>query len=195
MGGSPTALVSDVHEAEVAYTPYQRPPDWQALRTAIPRGLRSFVVRGATLAAKPVNDTMLLSIALTLPGGFGYVLNELSCNIVVDTADDWDGVGHWRVSQASRALDGFDYRYPITFTNFSQNGVAKGVRGTRYDNLPIRTPILPGSTGSTQSLSFVNLAAAVGAAGTVDAMLSFWEYDLEQLQYYFVHMASGVYSR
>ena len=196
MGRCATALVSDIHTAEVAYTPYQRPPDAAAIRTPIPRGLKSFVVRGAVLAAKPVDDTELLTIALTLPAGFGYVVNEIHCNIIVDTADDWNGFGIWRLSQSSPANNGFDYRFLLPFSNTSQNGSTLGVRGTRQAGQHItRTPIVPPREGSTQSLSFTNLNAAVQAAGTVDALLSFWEYDLEQLAWYPAHVAASTYVR
>jgi len=148
------------------------------------------------LALKPVNDTELLSISMALPGGFGYILNELHVNIVVDRATDWEGFGHWRLSQSSRANANFDYRYPLLFSLFSQNGISNGVRGTRYgENQLTRTPIVPPSGGSTSSLHFANLNATAAAAGTVDSVISFWEYDLEQLAWYPAHAATNVIAR
>ncbi len=153
-------------------------------------------MRGAVLAAKPVNDTILLSMSLTLPGGFGYVLNELNASIVVDTASDWESRGDWRLSQTSVATRDFTYRFPVVFDLMSQNGVDQGVRATRVSgDVLTHTPIIPRSTGATQSLAFSNLQAAVGAAGTFDAVISFWEYDLEQMVYFPVHSAIGVYQR
>ncbi len=190
------ALVTDNKTADIAYTPYQRPPDSIALRTAIPRGLKSFVVRGAVLAAKPVNDTELLVISWTLPGGFGYVLNELHLNIVVDVADDWNNRGHLRMSQTSIANRDFDYRIPIDFLSFSQNGTTTGVRSSKVQSGTLtRVPIVPRSTGSTAQLSFTNTNAAVGAAGTVDAVISFFEYDLEQIAWFPAHIAAAVITR
>jgi len=154
------------------------------------------VVRGGVLAVKPVNDTILLTISLTLPSGFAYVLNEFHVNIQVDTASDWHGEGQWRLSQTSPANLGFDYRFPIPFILTSQNGVDLAGRGTRVDPATVtRTPIIPLQGGATQSVHFVNLAAAVQAAGTVDSVISFWEYDLNQAVYFPIHAPVGVYSR
>jgi len=190
------ALVSDIHTPDIAYTPYQRPPDAAAIRTPIPRGLKSFVVRGAVLAAKPVNDDLLLTVNWTLPGGFGYILNELHLNIVVDRAIDYREWGILRVSSVSTALTGFDYRYPIFTEAMSNAAGANNVRGTyvRAGTL-MRTPIVPGQAGSTASLSFANQVDTVQAAGTVDALISFWEYDLEQIVWYAANMAIGVMAR
>ncbi len=131
-----------------------------------------------------------------MPGGFGYVLNELHVNIRVDTASDWEAFGSWRVSQSSVANRDFSYRFPIPFTNVSDNGVSLGNRETSIDlGILTRTPIIPRSTGSTQSIAFSNLQAAVGASGNVEALISFWEYDLEQMVYFPVHSAAGVLAR
>ncbi len=152
---------------------------------------------GEVLALKPVNDTELLSISGTLNPGFGYVLVEAHCNISQDTADDWDGFGQLRISQPSTALDGFDYRMPIQFSNYSQDGVTKKIVATRGGGTYqlLHTPIVPPEGGSTFSMSFANLAAAAAAAGVVDAVVSFWQYDLAQLQYFPVHVATGTFLR
>ncbi len=152
---------------------------------------------GEVLALKPVNDTELLSIAGTLNPGFGYVLAEAHCNISQDRAQDWNGFGQLRISQPSPELDGFDYRMPMQFSNYSQDGTTLGVTSTRGGGTYslLHTPIVPPTGGSTFSMSFANLAAAAAAAGVVDAVVSFWQYDLEQLQFFPVHVATGVYSR
>ena len=86
MDACPTALVSDAHESLDRYQPFQRPPDRVALTTAIPRGLRTFVLPGRALAAKPINDEIMLRINMTLRAGKAYVFNELQLSLVVDTA-------------------------------------------------------------------------------------------------------------
>jgi len=180
----------------VAYTPYQRPPDNVARTTAIPRGLLSFVLRGAATAAKPATDTYLLTINATLPAGFGYVLNEIHLNLVVDRAPDFNGTAVMRLSQPSNALRDFDYRMPLAFSSFSINGGPEGAIATgRGPQGLMRTPIVPPRDGSTFSLSASNPNTTAMAVGTADAVISFWEYDLQQLQYYFVHMASAVSQR
>lgn len=195
MGRGATALVSDAHTAEIAYTPYQRPPDAAALRTAIPRGLRSFVVRKAVLALKPVNDTELLSINAILAPGFGYVLNELHVNILQDRAAQFEANGMLVIADSSRALEDFDYRIPLAFENYSNNGTNTQAMGTRVPAgiLP-RTPVVPQS-GSLVSMRFANLDATAAAAGTVNGLISFWEYDLEQLAWFAAHVAVSTATR
>jgi len=134
---------------------------------------------------------------VTLPAGFGYVFNEFQMSIQNGaTASDYGSVGHWRLSQSSKANTNFDYRQPFDFLNFSQDGVLDGVVGSRVpEGTFTRTPIVPPTGGATQSFSVVNLAATVAATGTIDFVASFWEYDLEQIAYFPVHSPVGVYSR
>lgn len=189
------ALVSDAHTAEIAYTPYQRPREATALRTAIPRGLRSFVVRKAVLALKPVNDTELLSINATLNPGFGYVLNELHVNILQDQAGAFEDEGILLLADPSPALTDFDYRIPLSFVNYSNNGTNLQARGTRVPaGILARTPIVPQSA-LLVSLRFANLQATAATAGTVNGLVSFWEFDLEQISYFPIHSAQNVLAR
>lgn len=168
-----------------------------ALRTAIPRGLKSFVVRDAVLAAKPVDDTELLTINFTLPAGFGYICNELHVNIETIRAIDWNAFGTFLLSSSSRANQGFDYRMLLDFAGpWSQNGTTLGGRST--DEVPAnlsRVPIIPATSGAFSSLRFANLAATVAGVGNVNALVSFWEYDLEQLAWFSPHSALNVVNR
>ncbi len=196
MGCGATALVSSIFTGVERYTPYQRPPDAATLRSAIPRGLKSFVVTGNTLPAKPINDTHLVTFSFTLPGGFGYIFNEFQINLQCDRAQDFEDEGEWRLSQTSLANEGFDYRFPVPFITHSQNGTDLGVKGTR--SIPgtyTRTPIVPRGTGATQTFHFSDLQAAAAAAGNIDCLCSFWEYDLEQLAWFYAHSAANVATR
>lgn len=179
------ALVSDQIALERAYTPYQRVSDRAAVRTAIPRGLVSFVVRGAATQAKPINDDYLISFAATLPTGFGFVLNEIHFNGQFDTANDFNGLGLFRLSQPSAALRDFDYRMGLQLSATSQNGSTIGVVCTRnLDGTLSRTPIVPPQAGSSFALSFSNLADPAMAVGVADVVISFFEYDLEQITWF-----------
>ena len=196
MGRRVTALVSDAHAAEEAYTPYQRPPDFVALRTAIPRGLLSFVVRGAELAAKPVNDTLLVSITWTLPSNFGYVFNELNCNYQADVAGNFDAFGMLRLHQTSAATKNFDWRYGIDMNLVSENGTSRRRRQTQmHAGQVTRTPIAPPAGGANGGFSFVNLNTAVQAAGVLDFVISFFQFDLEQITWYPAHASTAVATR
>lgn len=163
--------------------------------TAIPRGLVTFKALQLT-PIKPINDDFLLAIGLTLPGGFGYIINEMHLNVIVDTASDFDAVGHWRISDSSPANADFDYRMPFDFVLFSQNGSTNGVRASQIPSgILTRTPIVPLSSGATQTVAVTNRADPAQAGGTVDFVASFWEYDLEQMQFFPAHMALNVVGR
>ncbi len=154
------------------------------------------MVKAAATAIKPINDDYLLTVPVVLPQGFGYVLAELNMSVVVDTAVDFQGNAVWRVSNAAQATQGFSYRYALSFQQISINGSTIGARTTRYEAGQLsRVPILPQIAGAVQSLSCSNLSDPAMAAGTCDALVSFWEYDLQQLQYYFVHSAMNVVGR
>lgn len=153
-------------------------------------------MRDATLALKPVNDTELLSISFTLPAGFGYVLAEVHLNLEQDRAADWEGEGLFLMSNIDSAHAGMDYRMPLQFRNLSNGGTALDVRATRNNAGTLtRIPIFPGSAGVFTSMRFSNLTATVASAGNVNAICSFWEYDLEQLVFYAAHMATNVVGR
>jgi len=200
--GSATALVVDVHLMDARYTPYQRPPDRVVTTSPIPRGLKSFVVPGAVLAAKPLYDKLMLSFSFSLPHNYAYLLNELNVSVDCDTASDWDDVGHLRLPSTSTANRGFDYQVPLDFTLYSRHATGplgtagQTMRSTQINSgqLP-RTPIVPTEFMATSSMIFCNRVDAAQAAGTVDALISFWEFDLEQIQFYPIHMAANVVAR
>ncbi len=139
---------------------------------------------------------MLLSCTFSLPGGFAYLVNEIYLSWIVNTASDVSTAGHWRLSGSSAANQGFDYRIPFLMTLFSQNGSTLGVRASEFSAGRLtRTPIVPRSEGATQSVSVANLADPAMAAGVLDFVASFWEYDLEQAQFFPVHSANNVVGR
>ncbi len=148
------------------------------------------------LALKPINDTLLLTVSWTLPPNFGYILNEMYLNIIVDKAFEWRDTGQYRLSQASSATAGASYRVPIEFALASNAAAGTTLRMTRIraGELP-RTPIVTQQVGTTAVMAFTNENANAEAAGTVDAIISYWEYDLEQLQNYPPHSAANVVTR
>ncbi len=158
--------------------------------------MRSFVVREAVLALKPINDTELLSVSWTLPAGFGYLLAEAHLNIVQDRAADWEGEGYLLLANSSQANNNYDYKMPLQFRNMSNGGVSLDLRASRNNAGTLtRTPVVPGSLGTLTSFRFSNLSATAAAAGVVNALCSFWEYDLEQLAWFPTHSATNVVGR
>ncbi len=154
------------------------------------------MVPSAVLALKPVNDTELLDVIVTLPSGFGYVINELNVNITQDRAASFEAEGVLIITDSSRQNQDFDYRIPIPFINFSNQGTNLQARATRVPAGSLtRVPIIPGAAATTLRLRFSNLDATVAAAGVVNALMSFWEFDLQQLQYFPAHVSESVTTR
>lgn len=142
-----------------------------------------------------MNDEELLTMSFTLPQGFGYVLNELHFNIEQNRAADWDAEIVLRLSRPSPQLGLWDYFEVIPFNLGGRNGVDRQLRSSApiASQLP-RTPIVINS-GAVHSITAQNLTATAATAGTFNGLISFWEYDLEQIAYFPVHAPAGVYSR
>ncbi len=194
--GSAIAVVTDIHVPDIAYTPYQRPPQSATITTPIPRGLKSFVVRGAVTAVKPINDDLLLEVPFTLPSGFGYLLNEVHLNVNSNQAGQMEAFAVFSLFQTSSANRNFDYRQPIAMELGGIGGTSNNFRMSRIaaGNLT-RVPIVPPAAGANGILSYTDRFDPAATAGTIDALISFWEYDLEQIVYFPVHMAANVVGR
>jgi len=178
------------------YQPFERPPDPAALWTAIPRGLRGFIVELDALAAKPVNDTETLSLTGTLGPGFAYVFAEISLNLTQDQAADW-------ATEYSLNLQNF-YQGNLTLGqtwnfSFSPVGLGGQERGNGFasmDQSPRAVMFAPKNTSGIQiNISTFNDVATVAAAGTVSAYINFWEFDLEQARKFPVNAPVPVHSR
>ncbi len=196
--GAPTVMANVAVTIAMAptYQPFERPPDPAALWTAIPRGLRGFLVNVGALDAKPVNDTETLSLTATLPASFAYVFAEISLTIAQDQAGDWDtryvlNLQNWYQGVLALSSDfGFD---------FSPVGLGAGERGNgigAMDQVP-RAPMWApsGTSGILINISTFNDVATVAAAGTVNAYINFWEFDLEQARKFPINSPYPVHSR
>lgn len=94
------------------------------------------------------------------------------------------------------AHQGMTYRNTLPFETMSNNGVDTDIRSTLIPSGTLsRIPILPAAAGVFTSMRFVNLTATAAAAGKVNAVVSFWEYDLQQITYFAAHMATNVVGR
>lgn len=166
------------------YVPYERPPQPQALWTAIPRGLQSFIVDTQQLDLKAINDTQILQLTATLPPNFGYVMVDANTSISQDQADDWQSA--WSLN-----LQNF-YRAPVNISvGLSSNWLQDFRQGltvsTRHMSQVQPWPSFPiigsaGTTGILVVMTMINSQAAAAVAGTVNAYISFWQFDLEQIR-------------
>lgn len=168
-----------------SYVPYERPPQPYTLWSAIPRGLQSFIVPTALLDIKILNDDAILQLTATLPPNFGYVMVDLNVTIAQDRAFDWD-------NECNLNLQNF-YRAPVVDSvalvanwrqRFESIGQDESQRALVLDQPYPSFPIIgtQGTSGVLINISMYNNNNAASSAGTVNAYISFWQFDLEQIR-------------
>ncbi len=173
------------------------------LWSAVPRGLRGFVVNLGVLDAKPVSDQQLLTLTATLPSSFGYVLSEIHLSIAQDEAGNWnDGytlnLQNWYQGQLAM---------PCTWNLPWTDGLVTPASGppaveknssaiTVMDSLPKGPMWSPrGTSGILISIQAQNQDGDVAAVGQVNAYITFWEFDLEQIRKYPINSPLPTHSR
>ena len=163
------------------YLPFERPPDPQALWTAIPRGLRGGLVELEALDAKPISDQQTLNISLTLPSNFAYVFSECGLILNQNQADDWDDeyfINLQSYYQGSFLSMTWAYSFRLIMGSGTRANDAKS------QNNPPRAPMWAprGTSGIQFVMSTFNNNSAAATAGSVGAFVTFWEFDLEQVR-------------
>lgn len=183
------------------YLPFERMPDPDALWTAVPRGLRGFVVDGGVLDAKPVNDQQLLTLSATLPANFAYVLAEIHLTIFQNRAGDWKDLYVFNLQNWYQGLLSLSSSWTMPMADglsgtLGQPAVEKNTTPHSMDSLPGAPMWAPrGTTGILISIQAENQNATVTTAGTVGAFISFWEFDLEQIRKFPVNSPIPVHAR
>lgn len=188
------ALVTTTIDAIGRYTPYQRPPDEAVLRTAIPRGLRYFTVTSVTLDAKPINDTQLLIVTGELPSAYAYVMADLMLSVTVNTASTWERECRLNLTNWLPGAPGIDGDWMFKVQDMGGDG--RLVLQPESVELP-RFPLRRSQELSPVSFSVITrtVAAPASTAGTVRSYISFYEYDLAQIQYFPANFAPSVQIR
>lgn len=177
------------------YLPFERPPDRAALWSAIPRGLRGFVIPSATLTAKPVNDTETFVLSGTLGPNFAYILAEISVRLAQDRAQDWEreySLNLQNFYQGNVALSQ-NWNFPFSTIGLGSLALGNGPAAVRMPMAPITAP--RGTAGVLISITGFNDAAAVAAAGVIACYINFWEFDLEQARKYPINAPLPTHSR
>jgi len=180
-----------------SYRPFERPPQNLTLWSTIPRGLQSLTIDGQTLDAKPVNDIQLLTLTATLPPNFGYVFADMMLSISQDVADDWDPAFAFNMQNFYIGPVPLVIGLSATYNAASTSGGFGTVRSAAKIDGDFSFPFygIPTTSGAQINLQATNQAAAVGAAGTVNAYLSFWQFDLEQIRKFPINTPIPVTSR
>lgn len=200
------AVVATVIPMTSTYRPFERPPEGLTLWSAIPRGLQSFVVPGTALDAKPAGDEQTLSLTATLPPNFGYVLMDYSVSIAQDAAAKWADEINLNLQNFFIAPESLSIAMSHTWTDtFPTQGPDLGalsdatVRNTRHlagfplPSFPMYAPV--GVSGILINIQAHNDGADVATAGTVNAYISFWQFDLEQIRKYPINSPFPTHAR
>lgn len=188
------ALVTTTIDASSRYIPFERPPDAAVLRTAIPRGLRIFSAVSVALDAKPINDTQLLIVQGELPRNFAYVIADLMLSVTVNVAPNWERECRLNLRNWLPGLPAIDGDWMMNVGDIGGDG--RLVLFAESVDLP-RFPLRGSQELSPVAFSLIsrNVAAPAGTAGTVRFYLSFYEYDLAQIQYFPANFAPSVQLR
>lgn len=176
-----------------SYQPFERPPDPVALWTAIPRGLRGFVVQSDDLDAKPVNDTQVLTFLAELPAGFGYVFAEVGLRLSQNRAADWDKKFQLNLQNFHQGKTiSISYMYTLALTAL---GSELGVTLQSTDKMPKSVLWAPAGASIEIQIIMINTNATVAAAGSVACFIDFWEFDLEQIRKFPINTPLPIHSR
>lgn len=183
-----------------SYVPYERPPQPLTLWSAIPRGIQSFIVPTAALDAKALNDSMILALTATLPPNFGYVMADIMVTIAQDEANDWNNVLIFNLQNFYRAPPSLSIGLSATWlANFSNqaDGLLRALRGVESQGSWPTFPLIGSedTSGVQVRITITNPAAAATTAGTVNAFVSFWQFDLEQIRKYPINSPFPTHSR
>ncbi len=180
------------------WTPYERPPQPFTLWSAIPRALQSFVVAATEMDAKPLNDDYIINLTATLPPNFGYVMNSAAMMIDVDRAADFRPDVLFNLQNFYRAPIDVSVALSMTWRQPAPiSGLPTTNRSTEvsqpWPSYPMEAP--RGVSGILVSMTMTNDNNTAMAAGVVNAYVSFWQFDLEQLRKYPINSPSPVHSR
>lgn len=192
------AIVSTIIAMTPFYSPFERPPDDVALWSPIPRGLRGFTVHNGTIDAKPVNDSIELLTTWTLPTQYAYVIADYGFFITGAAPKNWRASVGYHLANFFQGQDILgSQEWQIEFQNSpALTTVARSTIAQPKESL-FSGPMwsAPGLTGITGFLVGSNENASVAGTGTVNAFVSFWEFDREQIRKFTINTPAIVRSR
>ncbi len=187
------AVVTDTFVSSLSRTVLVKPPDSVRQFTPYPRAILNAHVFNGAVSAKPVNDQQQMVIGVTLDPKFCYRLFGVNLHLIQDVAFDWDTRAFIEIVDGIRGLPAGAVQRHLCILDDITDSVATGemwictgalVRGPRYIIQRVGT--------ETTFFNFfaLNQNAAVGAAGSLNSLFRFFEYDIEQAEYFALHYAA-----
>jgi len=195
------AVVQTTVVTAFSRTPFIKPPDNQRGFTSMPRALVNLFAQAAVIEAKPINDQHDILVSLVLPREFAYRMVELSGRVVAAGADTWIPFAYIEITNGLRGL-------PLGATTFHTVALDQGMRkvpasgtltmlqwGREDPRRPTYVIQARDGVAPTMTMKFKDQSVAATAAGTMDFLMTFLEYDIEQAQMYPVHWPILTYAR
>ncbi len=195
------AVVQDSFLATFSRTGFITPPDLVRELTGMPRAIVNYSVIQGAVSAKPDADQQELTVSCVFQTTFAYRYADLHAAVVQDVANAWEPRAYLEIVNAIRNIaPGSVQRHVYVLEDLTiVPGAGEGwtARVAAEANTPryvIQT--LPGSQAApVVTFKASNQATAVGAAGTLDFVASFFEYDIEQVERFPIHWPATTWAR
>ncbi len=186
------AVVQDVFVAELNRTVFTKPPDIVRQYSPWPRAIANFSVLNGAVSAKPVNDQLEMQISVVLDPTFAYKMFDWNISVQQDTAFQWDDRAFIEVVDGVKNLPGGNQqRHAVALVDVNDS-IATGQMWIANSDTNIPRYVIQASGGNTIFWNFfaINTNNNVGAAGSLNCNFRFWEYEIEQVEYYALHYAT-----
>ena len=182
------AIVDTIPTLVITRQPFETPPQIRTMWGMIPRGMLHFALDGAVLDAKPINDDQHLRISGVLPGGFAYQFVQIGMTIEQDVASSWDArpimrMVNWTPGATAGVHLVFVFEDADEFADASAVSPVTVLRGLgEAGSHPLGHQLIFRQDQASISFSLlaVNETDPAAAAGTIDFLATFWEFDLSQ---------------
>lgn len=184
------ATITTTIAAEFTRTPFVKPPDELRGEIGMPRSIVNFCVVAGVVDAKPVNDVQNLNVTIAVDPTFAYRLVDANVSVIQDIANDWASMSFLEVKDGIRGLAVSAVQRWIMIVDDSRHDDVEIFIAQSPDPRPTYIIQARPETGVAPTITFkaTNRNAAVGAAGTCDALFTFFEYEVEQAQHFAVNV-------
>lgn len=169
---------------------YSGLPDVITERSQFPRGEVAFNIFAGAVDAPGAGDNARISIQMSLPPGYAYVLREAHYSLAASDTEDWEAVAPLTFDNASSG----DATWQAPIELFSEaKGTSRRIYTKQSDLKQVVLPggPTPGITSMLVSITHTNQNDD-GLAVTVFATVRFLQFDIEQAHHFEVNQATPV---